>query len=287
MQGYLTLATGAPLYFEAVANLALSIRLNDPSRPLSLLCDKPSKLPEKYRSYFDQLIELPAHPTYSGCGDKIRMPLYSPYEETIFIDSDCLIAKADMDRHWKKMSSSFWGMPGGKTTSGQWYGKSIESMMRSEGVPYIVQMNSGVFFFRQGKKLKSLIADAMALAEADGSDIHIGHRGVAGQLADEPIWGVLMARHNIAPIEYQASEGSVSVSTYLAKGVKVDVLSGMCEMKKSTGFHILGRFLSKGWVQHSPSVPHFVAFEPTQSYAAIVNEIRSYFSLEGFSFKGL
>jgi len=284
MRGYLTLATGSPLYFEAAANLALSVRLNDPSRPISLLCDDAKKLAPEYREYFDQLIELPLHPTYSGCGDKIRMPLFSPYEETIFIDSDCFIAKPDMDRHWEKMSAGFFGMPGGKVTTGSWYGKTIESMMAAEHVPYIVQMNSGVFYFKRSEALEQLVGQAMETAEAEFSEVQISHRGVNEQLADEPIWGVLMASLAIEPVCYQPEEGSISVSTYLAKHIELDVFDGACQMKKSKGFYLLGRFFSKGWVQHSPSVPHFVAFGPRAQYLKAANDLRKNFSLPSFSF---
>jgi len=284
MQGYITLATGSQLYFDAAVNLALSVRLNDQTRPISLLCDDASKLAPEFREYFDQLIELPAHPTYNGCGDKIRMPLFSPYEETIFIDSDCYIGKPDMDRHWQKMSAGFFGMPGGKITSGSWYGKTIEAMMAAESVPYIVQMNSGVFYFKRSEALEQLVEQAMKIAEAEFSEIQIGHRGVTEQLADEPIWGVLMARLAIEPVSYDASEGSISVSTYLAKNIKLDILEGQCQMKKSKGFYILGRFVSKGWVQHSPSVPHFVAFGPKDQYQTAANNLRSKFKLPAFHF---
>ena len=284
MQGYLTLATGSLLYFDAAVNLALSVRLNDPKRPISLLCDDASKLSPEFREYFDQLIELPQHDTYSGCGDKIRMPLFSPYDETIFIDSDCFVAKPDMDRHWEKMSASFFGMPGGKITSGSWYGKTIESMMASENVPYIVQMNSGVFYFKRTEALEQLVDQAMKIAEAEFSEVQISHRGVTEQLADEPIWGVLMARLAIEPVAYQASEGSISVSTYLAKNIKLNILTGLCQMKKSKGFYFLGRFLSKGWVQHSPSVPHFVAFGPKDQYRTAAVALRKKFGLSAFHF---
>jgi len=279
MQGYLTLATGSQLYFEAAATLALSVKLNDPSRPISLLCDDPEKLPKEFRSFFDQMIELPPHRAYSGCGDKIRMPLFSPYAETMFMDSDCIVVKADMDRHWQKMSADFWGMLGENSTDGHWYGKSIKRLMRAEGVPFVVQMNSGVFYFRQGVKLNKFVAAAMAIAEADTSEIQIGHKGVMHHLADEPIWGVLMARRGIRPIEYRPEEGIVSVSTYLAKNIKVDAFGGACEITKSLGFRLWGRFISKGWVRHYPSVPHFVAFGPHALYAKAANELRRHFKM--------
>jgi len=284
MQGYLTLATGRPLYFEAAVNLALSVKLNDPSRPISLLCDDASKVNFDYKKYFDQLIELPPHKLYRGCGDKIRMPLYTPYEETMFVDADCVIAKPDMDRHWEKMAAIFFGMPGGKITTGYWYGKSIENMMASQNVPHIVQMNSGVFYFRQCKELIQLIDEAMALAESGPAEMQIEHRGQTQQLADEPIWGVLMAKNNIEPIQYQPSEGSISISTFMAKKIVVDALSGQSDMEKSKGFYFLNRLFSKGWVKHSPSIPHFVAFKPRKKYQAIANAIRDHYSLTPFQF---
>lgn len=284
MQGYLTLATGSALYFEAAANLALSVKLNDPSRPISLLCDRAGKLPSRFRPFFDQVIELPAHPQYAGCGDKIRAPLYSPYEETMFLDSDCFIAIADMDRHWEKMGRGFWGMPGGKVSQGTWYGNPIEKMMEQENVPYVIKMNSGVFWFKAGPQLDAFIREATKIVEEGSSQILVGHRGDHRQVADEPIWGVLMARYGVEPIKYTASEGSVSVSTYLARGISINPLTGQSRLKKSTGFKLMGRYWSRGWVDHSPTLPHFVAFKPRRSYRKAANGLRQHFGQPPFDF---
>ncbi len=49
-QGYLTLATGDRRFFDAAVNVALSVRLNDEKRPISLLCDDPAKLSEQEKT---------------------------------------------------------------------------------------------------------------------------------------------------------------------------------------------------------------------------------------------
>jgi len=46
MQGYLTLATGTPFYLDLAMNLVLSLKLNDPTRPVCIVTDRTMSIPE-------------------------------------------------------------------------------------------------------------------------------------------------------------------------------------------------------------------------------------------------
>ncbi|MBQ1382375.1 MAG: hypothetical protein IIY73_00535 [Solobacterium sp.] len=93
-KGFITIATGDEQYYRIAYNLLLSYRAfsKDPV-PFALLCDRENE----YTAQFDQVIIM-EHP-YRSYLDKLRFPLYTPFDETIFIDADCL-AYRDLNDFW-------------------------------------------------------------------------------------------------------------------------------------------------------------------------------------------
>ncbi|MDD2948641.1 MAG: hypothetical protein PHV80_07385, partial [Rugosibacter sp.] len=67
MQGYLTLATGTPFYLDLAMNLVLSLKLNDPTRPVCIVTDRTMSIPESYRKFIDQITFMDAKPGFHGC----------------------------------------------------------------------------------------------------------------------------------------------------------------------------------------------------------------------------
>lgn len=90
-RGFITIATGNENYYKTAANLLLSYKFFT-ENPLhfTILCDRENK----YTKLFDNTIILEnPHRTYL---DKIELLNNIPYDETIFVESDCL-AYADMN----------------------------------------------------------------------------------------------------------------------------------------------------------------------------------------------
>jgi len=73
MQGYLTLATGTPFYLDLAMNLVLSLKLNDPTRPVCVVTDRAMPIPDGYRTFIDQIVYLENKPGFHGCLNKLRM----------------------------------------------------------------------------------------------------------------------------------------------------------------------------------------------------------------------
>ncbi len=94
-RGFITIATGKIRFYECAENLLRSYRYfsKDPM-PFALLCDQENR----YTRDFDKIIHIEG-PVFSYL-DKLRLPEYVPFDETIFIDADSL-AFRDLNDFWK------------------------------------------------------------------------------------------------------------------------------------------------------------------------------------------
>ena len=94
-KGFVTIATGNSMYYIMARNLLLSYRhfAKDPL-PFAIICDRTNR----YTDCFDDVILL-RNPSRSY-NDKLCLPSLVPYDQTIFIDADCL-AYSDLNDMWK------------------------------------------------------------------------------------------------------------------------------------------------------------------------------------------
>lgn len=93
-RGFVTIATGSDRYYRLATNLLHSYRLfsSDPM-PFALICDRIND----YTREFDDLVLLDS--PFRSYVDKLYLPKYAPYDETIFIDADSL-AYRDLNGFW-------------------------------------------------------------------------------------------------------------------------------------------------------------------------------------------
>ncbi len=83
--GILTLATQGD-YLKAIG-LALSLRVSNPGVPVAVACVK--SIRPILEKYFDYVIDQ--DPKYKGFEQKVHLDEYSPFRETVFLDSDILV----------------------------------------------------------------------------------------------------------------------------------------------------------------------------------------------------
>ena len=99
-RGFVTIATGNEQFYRIATNLLQSYRFFSAApMPFALICDRENE----YSAEFDQTIIL-EDPDCSYL-DKLRLPEYIPYDETIFIDSDCL-AYRDLNEFWEAFENA-------------------------------------------------------------------------------------------------------------------------------------------------------------------------------------
>ncbi len=283
-QGYVTMAYGQRRFFEMAVNLALSIRLNDSSRPVTLLYKDRSELPEEHAEFFSACRPFENPDGFSGVAIKLGVYEPSPYNETFFVDADCLIMKRDMDRHWEKFGAQDFAIAGDVVRSGSAYGCDVEKMMAAAGVDYFCDMNCGVLFFRKSDKAQMVFSHARALMEERHPDlIELRSRRNDG-LSDQPYFAAAMARNGIQPVSYAPQEGTIMATTWQASDIEFDLAKGVSRLQKPTGFHLLGRFWAKGWVRHETSIAHFIELKPRKTYQQVSDRLRDHFGVPRFRF---
>ena len=283
MQGYITLATGSRFYLEMAVNLLLSLKLNDPSRPVCLITDRTMAIPDAYKPFIDDLVYIEPKPGFFGCLNKLRLNELTPYDETIFIDADCILVKNDMDRHWAKLSGPGFNVAGAKKTTGKWYDFSIDKVISELGIPYLVQMNSGVFYFRKGVQADNFFATALQLVDEHKHLLGSFHRNKL-QLADEPFIGAALGKLAIEPVSYKASEGTIMITTWHYSKAHFDPIDRHSTITRHADYRLLGHFFPKTNVLHSPSIAHFVKLKPKKMYNTISDKLRDRFKLDAYPF---
>jgi hypothetical protein len=281
--GYITLACGHDKYLQMAINLGLSIKLNDPGRPICLVHDEHIRPTRELENAFDAFSLLPAKSGYVGCMNKIRLYDASPYDSTMYIDSDCIVVKNDMERHWQKLSGKYFNYAGTKRSSGHWYNFDIAEVCRGLGVSYIVEGNSGVFYFERGSSAEAFFATANNLFETQRQLLGCVHQGRNDQYADEPFFAAAMGQKQIEPIGYVPEEGSIMVTTVWAKGCEFDPIAHVSRLNKAKGY-VVPKLWARGWQPHSPSIAHFVALKPKAVYQRAANQLRARFGFPAYSF---
>ena len=94
-RGFVTIATGKTHYYKIAANLLASYRLHaSRACPFAIICDRENE----YTAAFDKLVRM-ENPAHSYL-DKLRLFDCLPWDETIFIDADCLVY-GNIDRWWE------------------------------------------------------------------------------------------------------------------------------------------------------------------------------------------
>ena len=146
-KGFVTIATGKDKYYEVAHNLLMSYRLfSRKPAPFAIICDRENG----FTADFDQVI-LFDHPTHSTL-DKFRALDLTPFDETIFIDADCL-AYRDLNGLWRVFSncSDF-------SYLGYTYPFHMHGWVQPEGagefqddIQFSLVYQGGIFFMRKNR----------------------------------------------------------------------------------------------------------------------------------------
>ena len=103
-RGFVTIATGDEQYFRFARNLLMSYKLfTSQPMPFAIACDQENA----YTALFDDVVILSPSAQTAGHSfwTKFELLIHAPYDETIFIDADCL-AYADLNGYWQYFSDA-------------------------------------------------------------------------------------------------------------------------------------------------------------------------------------
>jgi FkbM family methyltransferase len=183
--GILTMAYGPARYLRMAKGLARSIRLRNPRTMMAIVTDRE---PASLRPWFD--IVVPVNHEYGpGLAQKLHLDLYSPFDRTLYIDSDFLVFR-DLGLIWNQFSDvegfSLFGFhlaPG----EAHYAIDDLPAYMAKLGIARMVMTNTGILFFDRSATARNAFEKAREISE---NAERLGlRRHPVGFFNDEPIFG--------------------------------------------------------------------------------------------------
>lgn len=162
----LTIAVGAERFHRQAENLALSVRIHHPDARLGVVSDQLSR----HSSLFDEVVQADLS---RGVGvlQKLYLYDYSPFDETLFIDSDSLLTAPMASEHLEGLRKHHFAPVCERFLS---RGESdpcvsdLSTAMAALGVDYYPKFNGGIYFFRKHEEAKELFEAAEAIYRRRG-----------------------------------------------------------------------------------------------------------------------
>jgi hypothetical protein len=225
-RGVLTLAFGKPMFLDLAKALARSLRLHDPDVPRAVVTD--SSDPELL-SLFD--IKIDHDPAYgSDVGQKLFLDLYSPFEETLFIDSDCLVIHK-LDTFWAAFEDSDFGACGRRILRAGEKDEfvDVDRVLQHFGLRGLPKFNGGIYYFKQNAAASAVFETARGLIDRAGELGFRTFRG--GGLADEALYSVAMALHGISLTDM--APGGMWTPLNATSPLTIDSVRGTCSFAKA------------------------------------------------------
>ena len=165
-RGFITIATGKKNFYKIAANLVHSYRYYSASPlPFAIICDEENE----YTQEFDKTIII-GNPK-SSYVDKLRLPELVPYDETIFIDADCLAYK-DLNDFWKAFDGaspfSAFGTNYPLDYQYGWFKRENVGEYKDR-VTYIPEFVGGVYYLKKCAELDGFYATAQHIESTYGN----------------------------------------------------------------------------------------------------------------------
>ena len=224
-RGILTLAFGSPRYIEMAKSLARSLLLHDPGLPRAIVTD--STDPE-LATLFTHV--LPLRREYgSNVRQKLFLDDYTPFEETLFIDSDCLAVRP-LDDFWLAFQDVPFGVCGQRIL---YAGETDEYLdvgfiLRRFHLSGLPKFNGGIYYFRRTLEAIRLFDTARDLMN-HATELHFTDFRGDGP-ADEALFSVAMALHGLTVTDMGL--GGMWTPIDATSRLQVDVPNGLCFFTK-------------------------------------------------------
>ncbi len=201
-RGFVTIATGDERYYKLACNLLKSYRLNAKCQyPFAIIAENNNE----YTAQFDHTI-LMENPSRSF-NDKLRLFEYLPYEETIFIDADCLIY-SDLNIWWERFSEAgdfcAFGFAHDDLDSGRGWFRPSGMREFAPQVSFVPSFNGGVYYMRNTEICRKVF-DVARHCATHYSDYAFN---MFKKPADEPVLALGMAVNGCRPV-YNENSGIV------------------------------------------------------------------------------
>jgi hypothetical protein len=223
--GFITMAFGDEKYFHQAEILARSLRLHMPEFPIAIVTDR-----REAGALFD--ICIPIDPfEVAGTLMKVDLYKYSPFEETFFIDSDCIVAKPFHRKLDEIRNFNFSPVVGRFLSDGDedlWIrdvGKAIKIL---DGTPF-PKFNGGVYFYRRSPFAEKVFRTAHEIHQrADQLGIIDFDKSGPGE---ETLLGLALSHLKVTDL--YDDRGELMRTPLNSQGpIKLDVINAKCDFVK-------------------------------------------------------
>jgi hypothetical protein len=235
--GILTLGFGSERYRRLAVNLARSLQLHSPQIARAIVTDEPASM----RRWFNHVV--PLDPSVgSGFEQKLALSEYTPFETTLFIDSDCLAVR-DVREIFDLYAGHDFAVSGREAWDGEWFGADLTKVRFEMGLlGPLPKFNGGIYYWRSSATGKRVFSDAKNLSSLYPTLGFQPMHGRSGAVTDEPLISIALARQGltVVPDAGTTMRTPLGISGHL----RIDVLRGR------------GSFIKEGQPV-SPALIHF------------------------------
>lgn len=223
LKGFLTIATGKEEYYILARNLLHSYRHFCPAPlPFAILADRENE----YTAEFDDVLIFRDGASNSYL-DKLEMGVYLPYDQTIFIDADCL-AYGDLNHLFEyfKLADDFscFGRVLPLDDKTGWFEyENLGDLKRK--VSYVVGLHGGIYAMKDTGLCRQVFETAKQLVEDYAKFKFKGKFNTPG---DEPLIALAMALNGCKPISFQRE--AICCYWEYTDSMEIDISEGKAEI---------------------------------------------------------
>lgn len=195
--GILTLGFGPEHYIQMAIALGRSLRLNSPNQRRAVVSDSSDP---QLCELFHEVIPLDSG-LGAGVAQKLHLDDYSPFDETLFIDADCLVYRDLADVWSYYQTADFFGVVGNRALGRHNYFKyaDLETLLDGCGIEQLPRFNGGIYYFRDCLETTKLFDCARSIYHRRSE---LGLSPFKGApVADEPVFGAAMEMLGVSMLD--------------------------------------------------------------------------------------
>jgi hypothetical protein len=225
-RGMITLAFGLPAYREQAKTLARSLVLHAPDLPRAIVTDHPA---DDLKALFHYVIPFRAEYGHN-LQQKLQLDHYSPFQLTLYIDSDC-IAVRSLDFIFDRFRGHAFGVVGrrefqpGETD----WSFDVNRVMSHFGLRALPKFNGGLYYFDRSDRAVAIFDTARSLVSRY---VDIGFFQVSGGGPNEErLFSVALALHHLSV--YRDNGMIMRTPLGLVGRLRIDTLREQCTFRKN------------------------------------------------------
>jgi hypothetical protein len=223
--GFLTMAFGHERYIRQAENMGLSLKRHMPGIPVAIVTDR-----AVVNDLFDIAIPMKSF-SRAGVVHKLDLYNYSAFEETLFIDSDCIVTRPFHSELVAISQYEFTPVVGRYLHRGEndaWI-VDLTAVLDQLNASSFPKFNGGVYFFKKSHLAQEVFSRANALR---ARTVALGILDFdKGGPNDETLIGLALAELGVTQL-YDDRGNLMRTPVNIVGKLRVDALGGGCSFNK-------------------------------------------------------